>query len=281
MVLSAKVLLNNGVKIPLLGFGTWQLRGEKVLQPLTWALETGYRHIDTAMAYTNEKIIGKVIMESEILRDELFITTKLWIWDFEPTKALEAINASLKRLGLKYVDLYLVHWPAEGYLDIWKPMEQILTEGKARAIGVSNFLIHHLEQLQEIAEIPPAVNQIEFSPYNFNLQLFDYCKKSNIKIAAYSPLTRGLKLGDPKLLRIASKYNKTTAQILLRWNLQKGSIVIPKSSSKTRIIENSEIFDFTISQQDMNELDSFNENLRIPGSTKHKQLADKYLNSNH
>ncbi len=280
MVVSSEVLLNNGVKIPLLGFGTWQLKGENLLQPLTWALEAGYRHIDTAMVYMNEKIIGKVIKKSDIPREELFITTKLWIWDFEPTKALEAIDVSLKKLGLNYVDLYLVHWPAEGFLDIWKPMEQMVIEGKARAIGVSNFLIHHLEKLREIAEIPPAVNQIECSPYNFPLPLYDYCKKNNINIAAYSPLTRGLKISDTKLLEIAADYQKTAAQILLRWNLQKGSIIIPKASTKARIIENSNIFDFTISAKDMKLLDSFNEHLRVPGSPKHKQLAEKYLDSN-
>ncbi len=279
MVLSASTLLNNGVKIPLIGYGTWQLKGENVIQSIAWALEAGYRHIDTAMVYKNEKAIGTVIRNSKIPRDELFITTKLWIQDFSPEKVPHAIDVSLKKLGLKYVDLYLVHWPAEGYLDIWKPMEHIVREGKARAIGVSNFMIHHLEKLKKRAEIQPAINQIEFSPYNFNLELYEYCNENEIKIESYSPLTRGIKLMDPKLVEIAAKYNKTTAQILLRWNVQKGTIAIPTSSNKTRILENIEIFDFTISQHDMNVLDTFNIQLRVPGSTKHIKLAEKYLDS--
>jgi diketogulonate reductase-like aldo/keto reductase len=279
MSTSQNTKLNNGIKIPKLGFGTWQLRNEKLIEPLTWAFEAGYRHVDTAMAYTNEKAVGQTIKESQLTREEIFVTTKLWIMYFEAEKTMEAIDKSLNRLGMKYVDLFLVHWPAEGYLEIWKSMEKILAEGKARAIGVSNFKINHLENLLEEADIIPAVNQIECTPYNYNKELIDYCKSKDIKIEAYSPITRGLKLSDPKLIELASKYNKTAAQILLRWNLEIGSIVIPKSTNKKRIIENSEIFDFTIAHQDMKLLSSFNENLRVPGSKKHKELAIKYLDT--
>lgn len=277
MDISSEITLNNGVKIPILGLGTWQSRGEQSEKAVTWALEAGYRHIDTAMAYVNEKWIGKAIKKSRIERDELFITTKLWIWDFEPIKALKAINLSLEKLKLNYIDLYLVHWPAEGYLDIWKTMEQILAEGKTRAIGVSNFMVHHLDRIMSNANIIPAVNQVEFTPYHYNKELLDFCKKYEIKIEAYSPLTRGLKFDDPKLVKIATRYSKTAAQVLIRWGLQLGLIEIPKSTNKNHIIENSSVFDFKLSKADMNKLCSLNENLRVPGSKKHHELAEKYL----
>lgn len=277
MDISSEITLNNGVKIPILGLGTWQSRGEQSEKAVTWALEAGYRHIDTAMAYVNEKWIGKAIKKSRIERDELFITTKLWIWDFEPIKALKAIDLSLEKLKLDYIDLYLVHWPAEGHLDIWKTMEQILAEGKTQAIGVSNFMVHHLDKIMSNANIIPAVNQVEFTPYLYDKELFDYCKKYDIKIEAYSPLTRGLKFDDPRLVEIATRYNKTAAQVLIRWGLQLGIVEIPKSINKNHIIENSNVFDFNLSKVDMSKLCSFNENLRVPGSKKHHELAQKYL----
>ena len=270
-------LLNNGSKIPVLGLGTWQSRGEDVVNAVTYALKAGYRHIDTAIAYANESYIGKVLKKSSVAREEIFLTTKLWINFFEPSKIQSTFNSSLKKLNTEYIDLFLLHWPAEGYLAAWKELEEIYSEGSTRAIGVSNFKIEHLENIKDNSEILPAVNQIEFSPYLFDKEIFNYCKRNDIKIEAYSPLTRGEKLNDPDLVLIAERYKKTTAQILLRWGTQMGLIVIPKSTNEKRIIENIQIFDFEISKEDMDHLCTLNENLRVPGSKKHEELMKKYL----
>ncbi|NHJ03545.1 MAG: aldo/keto reductase [Candidatus Heimdallarchaeota archaeon] len=268
--------LNNGVKIPILGLGTWHSRGEDLANAINWALEAGYRHIDTAMTYANERIIGRAIKKNKIKREETFLTTKLWINFFEPTKLKNVFEKSLKNLNTDYIDLFLLHWPAEGYLSAWKELEKIYADGRARAIGVSNFKIHHLENLKTNFEITPVVNQIEFTPYLYDKEIYDYCKKHSIKIEAYSPLTRGEKLGDSNLISIAKRYNKSTAQILLRWGIQMGLIEIPKSTNEKRIIENIQIFDFEINKEDMNYLCNLNENLRVPGSKKHEELMKKY-----
>jgi diketogulonate reductase-like aldo/keto reductase len=254
------------VDIPALGFGTLRMGGETAQKAVLWALEAGYRHIDTAKAYGNEDDIGKALHGSPIQREELFITTKLWNDDHGYDKALAAMDRSLRSLRLNYVDLYLIHWPVSGHrVETWKAMEKLLKDGKARAIGVSNFTIRHTEEILTQTEIVPAVNQIEFTPYLYQKQLQDYCEGKGIKIEAWSPLTRGIKLGDPKLVEIADRYRKSPAQILIRWGLQKGVISIPKSERKERIIENSQVFDFNISDKDMKRLDGFNENLRTSG----------------
>lgn len=278
MDITSTLTLNNGVKIPRLGFGTYQLRGQRVVeQTVKNVLEAGYRHIDTARVYSNEKHIGNAIKESGIDRKEIFITTKLWNTHHGFDKALEAIDISLMNLDLDYVDLYLIHWPVAGYLETWRALEKITEEGKARAIGVSNFLKHHLEKLLSEANIIPAVDQVEFTPYLYLKDLYNYCTKNNIIIEAYSPLTRGKKLVDPKLKEIAVKYNKTPAQILIRWGLQQDIIPLPKSRQPKWIVENTQVFDFTISDEDMNRLKNFNENLRFSGSSIHEKLNQKYL----
>jgi len=263
LALESKIGLNNGVEIPVLGLGTSHACGEAAVRAVMCALEVGYRHIDTAKLYSNECEVGEGVKRSGIPRDEVFITTKLWDDDHGYDNALKAIDISLRNLGTNYVDLYLVHWPVPGRrIETWRAMEKILKDGKARAIGVGNFTIRHLEELLPRAEIVPAVNQVEFTPYIYQKRLQDYCEARGIRIEAWAPLTRGLKLGDPRLEEVAKHYEKTPAQVLIRWGLQKGAISIPKSERKERIVENSRVFDFSISDKDMRTLDDFNENLR-------------------
>ena len=267
--INTKVKLNNGVEMPLLGLGTWEIaEGETIVDAVRWAISNGYRHIDTAQIYGNEKGVGKGLklsLEAQgINREEVFVTTKLWIDSFKYEKALKTFNRSLNNLGLDYVDLYLLHWPEPAYrLEAWKALESILKERKARSIGVSNYYIHHLEELLNGVDIIPAVNQVEFTPYLYLKKLKDYTKDKGITLEAYSPLTRGKKLMDPKLLNIAKKYNKSSPQILIRWGLQHNIVEIPKSSKEEHIIENSKIFDFSISEEDMTILDKLNENFYV------------------
>ncbi|MDO8538271.1 MAG: aldo/keto reductase [archaeon] len=261
MNISSTIRLNNGIKMPFFGLGVYQSKpGSETQQAVKWALEEGYRQVDTAAYYKNEEDVGIAVRESGIKREEIFVTTKLRNPDHDfPEKAF---NESLKKLGLKYVDLYLIHWPVEGKRNAaWKVLEKIYKEGKAKSIGVSNYTIKHLEELLEVADIVPAVNQVEFSPYLYQKELLEYCKKKGIALEAYAPLTRGERLKEPKLMEIAKKYSKTPAQILIRWTLQHELIVIPKSVHKERIQENAKVFDFSISKEDMKKMDSFNENL--------------------
>ena len=263
------IKLNNGVEMPLLGLGTWDIpEGEAIIDSVQWAISCGYRHIDTAWIYGNEKGVGQglklSINNQGINREEIFVTTKLWFDSFKYEKALKAFDRSLDRIGLEYVDLYLLHWPEPKHRqEAWKALEFILKEGKTRSIGVSNYYQQHLNELLENADIIPAVNQVEFTPYLYLKELKEFCEAKGIKIEAYSPLTRGRKLKDPKLINIAEKYNKSTAQILIRWGLQHEIIEIPKSSNKEHIKNNGEIYDFTIAEDDMGRLDSFNENLYV------------------
>jgi diketogulonate reductase-like aldo/keto reductase len=261
--IDAKVKLNNGVEMPVFGLGTYQTGGGKeTREAVLWALEAGYRHIDTAAMYGNEEDVGEAVQKSGIPREEIFVTTKLWNTNHGYQKALVAFDESLNKLGLAYVDLYLIHWPVEDLrMDSWKALEKLLKKGKCRAIGVSNYMLHHLEELLDNSSTIPTVNQVEFSPYLYQKELVDFCAKHGIQFEAYSPLTKSHKLNDPRLVDIASRYSKTPAQILIRWALQKDVVVIPKSSRKERIIENADVFDFTISAEDMDILDSFNRNL--------------------
>lgn len=267
--INTKIKLNNGVKIPLLGLGTWEItEGETIIDAIRLAISKGYRHIDTARIYGNEKGVGKGLKlsleEQGLTREDIFITTKLWINSFKYERALKAFNRSLNNLGLDYVDLYLLHWPEPPYRqEAWKALESILKEGKARSIGVSNYYQNHLDELLSEADIIPAVNQVEFTPYLYLKELKEYCDNKGIKLEAYSPLTRGKKLKDSKLMDIAKKYNKSSAQILIRWGLQHEVIEIPKSSKEDHIIENSKVFDFTISEDDMALLDKFDEGLYL------------------
>ena len=262
---STKVKLNNGVEMPILGLGTWQITsGKEAEGAVLNALKAGYRLIDTAEIYGNEESVGKALNKSGIPREEVFITTKLWNSEHGYESAIAACGRSLKRLGLSYIDLYLIHWPVTGLRnETWKAMETLLEEGKCRAIGVSNYMIRHLEEILDNSPTIPAVNQVEFSPYLYQKDLLEFCCSHGIQLESYSPLTRGLKLGDPRLVSIARKYHKSTAQILLRWVLQQGIVAVPKSSKEKHIHDNANVFDFTLSPEDMSVLGSLNENLRI------------------
>ena len=264
--LTDSYVLSNGVKIPCVGFGTWQAEdGEVAYNAVRVALECGYRHIDTAAIYRNEESVGRAIRDSGIPREEIFVTTKLWNKCRSYDLAYSAFERSISKLGLEYVDLYLIHWPAspasyENYneinLDAWKAMTELYKKGRIRAIGVSNFLPHHLDALMK-TEIAPMVNQIELHPGYTQSEAVEYCKKNNILVEGWSPLGSGRVLSDLRLLDIAEKYNRSVAQICLRWCLQKGALPLPKSVTVSRIIENSNIFDFEISADDIRRIDSF------------------------
>lgn len=261
----SKYKLNNGVEIPVIGLGVFRNpAGETTRNAVHCALRAGYRHIDTAKIYANEQDVGKAIAESDVPREEIFVTTKLWNTDHGYKATLKACDESLSKLGLEHLDLYLMHWPVEKLrLESWKAMEKLPQAGKCRAIGVSNFMARHINELLENCKIVPAVNQIELSPYNYlhRKEAIDLCRQNNIRVEAYSPLTKGRKLADPRLLKLAEKYGKSPAQILIRWALEQEFVVIPKSVKEHRIVENAEVFVFAISEADMVYLESFNENL--------------------
>ena len=258
------VKLNNGIEMPIFGLGTYQTRpGKETKDAVLSALEIGYRLIDTAAMYENEKAVGEAVRESGIPRDQIFVTTKLWNADHGYNRAISAFEKSLRRLGLSYIDLYLIHFPVERLRnESWRALETLLEGGKCRAIGVSNYMIWHLDELLKNSSAIPAVNQVEFNPYLYLKELHEFCNSHKIVLESYSPLTKGYKLDDPKLGELASKYSRTPAQILIRWALQKGVVVIPKSARKERILENAAVFDFEITPEDMKLLDSFNQNLR-------------------
>jgi methylglyoxal/glyoxal reductase len=257
-------ILNNGNKMPLLGLGVYDMYNREAEQAVLWALETGYRLIDTAEMYKNEVEIGNAIRESDINRTELFVTTKVNNDAHGFDKTLRAFDESLQKLNIDYIDLYLVHWPIKhARKETWLALEKLYTEGRVKAIGVANYLVPFLTELESYATIVPAVNQVEFSPYLYLKDLEDVCKQKKIQLQAYTPLVRGMRMNDPKLQSIAQKYDKTPAQIILRWALQHGISSIPKSANLQRIKENFNIFDFQINQNDMNFIDTFNENLRV------------------
>lgn len=261
--IDTKIELNNGIKIPIIGLGTWALNGKVAYNAVSWALELGYRLIDTAMIYENERSIGNVIKDCEISREEIFITTKVWKSDQGYNKTLQAIDRSLKNLNIEYVDLYLIHWPVPGKtLDTWKALEKIYSQGKARSIGVSNYNFHFLNQLMNNADVIPVINQVEFSPFLYQKDLLDYCNSKKIYIEAYTPLTRGERFDHPTIVKLAKKHNKSAAQILIRWGLQRNIIEIPKSGNKSHLKENINVFDFNLDDNDMRELDILNEDLR-------------------
>jgi diketogulonate reductase-like aldo/keto reductase len=249
--------------MPIFGLGTYQARQGEAQEAVLHALKIGYRLIDTASMYGNEEDVGEAIRRCGLPREEIFVTTKLWNSDHGYDKALAAFEESRNKLGLDYVNLYLIHWPVEGIRsETWKAMETLLKEGKCRAVGVSNYMVWHLEELLSYSSTIPAVNQVEFHPYLYLKDLMDFCQSHGIQLESYSPLTKGVKLDEPSLADIASKYSRTPAQILIRWVLQHGIVVIPKSSRKEKIEENAAVFDFTISPTDMKTLDSFHQNLR-------------------
>ena len=270
LTIETKIKLNDGYLMPQLGLGVWQTRaGATCEAAVLAALEAGYRHIDTAAMYGNEESVGAAIAMSGIPRENIFVTTKLWNSDHgNPERALDA---SLRKLKLDYVDLYLIHYPVRERRQSWRALEALRAEGRARSIGVSNFTIRHLTELLADTKTVPAVNQVEFHPYLYQRNLLDFCATKGIVVEAYSPLTKGERLNDPKLVAVAKKYSKagprrsesrSTAQILIRWALQHGLVVIPKSANRRRIFEDADVFDFEITVEDMQLLDRFNENLR-------------------
>lgn len=263
------VTLNNGVKMPWFGLGVFKVQeGQEVIDSVKAAIKNGYRSIDTAAVYRNEEGVGQAIAESmkeySVKREELFITSKVWNSDQGTQSTLDAFDLSLKKLGLDYLDLYLVHWPVKGkYAETWKTLEKIYKTGKVRAIGVSNFHVHHLKDILADAEVVPAVNQVELHPYLSQVELREFNRSQGIRTEAWSPLGQGLVLQDSTITSIAEKYGKTPAQIVLRWDLQSGIVTIPKSIREPRIIENANIFDFELSPDDMAAIDGLNKNQRV------------------
>nr|WTA00035.1 aldo/keto reductase [Streptomyces sp. NBC_00857] len=259
------VVLNNGVKIPQLGFGVFQVEDDRTTDAVLAALEAGYRSIDTAAVYGNEAGVGRAIAASGLPRDELFITTKLWNDDQGYDATLAAFEAGLAKLGLDHVDLYLIHWPTparDRYLDTWRAMEKLLADGRARAIGVSNFQPAHLQRLMDESDVVPAVNQIELHPGLQQAALRDFHAQHGIATEAWSPLAQGALLQEEAITEIAGRHEKTAAQVVLRWHLQLGNIVIPKSVTPARIRENIDVFDFELSAGDMDALSTLDRGLR-------------------
>jgi len=262
-VTSAGLVLNTGARIPQVGLGVWQIpRGRATRDAVRAALHAGYRHVDTARIYGNESEVGAAIRDSDVPRDQVFVTTKLWNDDQGYDSALRAFDASLARLGLEYVDLYLLHWPVPGKrVDSWRALEKIFGQKRARAIGVSNFMQSHLEELLTGARVVPAANQIEVSPFLQRRQTRAFCEKKGIVVEAYSPLTRGERLRDPQVVRVAKQAKRTPAQVLLRWGVQHGLVVLPKSARPERIAENAAVFDFELPAESMRILDGLEEGL--------------------
>ena len=262
--LYTKIKLNNGVEIPYIGLGTYNIRSQKeVDRAIHSALEVGYRLIDTAAAYYNESEIGKAIKNVFVPRKEIFITTKLDNPDHGYQNALKAFDESLRKLDCGYIDLYLIHWPVQKRNESWKAMEELLNGDKCRAIGVSNFTDGHLRELNANSSTVPAINQVEFNPFIFPKEIYDYCNSNNIVLEAYTPIARNRNSDHPLIKGLSGKYKKSPPQIMLRWSLQHKVIVIPKSSNPDRIKENSDIFNFNISDEDMSKLNSLNEYLRF------------------
>ena len=251
--------------MPWFGLGVFKVEnGNEATESVKAAIKNGYRSIDTAAIYKNEEGVGIGIKESGVAREELFITSKVWNEDQGYETTLAAFEKSLERLQLDYLDLYLIHWPGKDkYKDTWRALEKLYKDGKIRAIGVSNFQVHHLEELLKDAEIKPMVNQVEFHPRLTQKELRDYCKKQGIQLEAWSPLMQGQLLDNEVLTQIAEKYNKSVAQVILRWDLQHEVVTIPKSIKEHRIIENADIFDFELSQEDMDKIDALNKDERV------------------
>lgn len=261
--------LNNGRTIPCIGYGTYKTPSEETEKAVSEALNMGYRHIDTAAFYANESGVGAAVRKSEIPREEIFVTSKLWNANRGYEKTKKAFEQTMKELGLDYLDLYLIHWPANRKqfgenaksinADTWRAMEELYKEGRIKAIGLSNFLPHHIDELMETATIKPMVNQIEFHPGWMQKDVLDYCHKNNIVVQAWSPLGRTAVLDNKTIVEIAEKHNKSTAQICLRWALQHDVLPLPKSVTPSRIKENTEVFDFVLDEEDMKAMDSLHE----------------------
>lgn len=261
--------LYNGVKMPWMGLGVFKVEeGQELELAVKNAIKHGYRSIDTAAIYNNEEGVGRGIraglQEAGLTREDLFVTSKVWNADLGYESTLQAYETSLKKLGLEYLDLYLIHWPVEGkFKEAWRALETLYKKGLVKAIGVSNFHVHHLEELLKDAEIKPMVNQVEFHPRLSQDELRAYCTEQGIQFEAWSPLMQGQLLDNPVLKGIAEKYGKSIAQVIIRWDLQNGVVTIPKSTKEHRIVENASVFDFELSKEDMEMIHSLNQNHRV------------------
>jgi len=261
--------LNNGVKMPWFGLGVFKVEeGPELVNAVKTAIKHGYRSVDTAAIYGNEEGVGQGIQEglkeAGISREELFVTSKVWNADLGYESTIAAYETSLKKLGLAYLDLYLIHWPVEGkYKDAWRALETLYKEGRVKAIGVSNFQIHHLEDLMKDAEIKPMINQVEYHPRLTQKELHAFCQANDIQFETWSPLMQGQLLDNEVIQEIANKYNKSIAQVILRWDLQNGVVTIPKSTKEHRIVENANVFDFELTKEEMEIIDGLNQNHRV------------------
>jgi diketogulonate reductase-like aldo/keto reductase len=253
--------MRNGLEMPRLGLGVWKAaKGKETRDAVACAFEAGYRHVDTASMYGNEADVGSAVRECGLPREEIFITTKLWNSDQGYEQALKAFQTSLSKLRLDFIDLYLIHWPVAGLrLKSWRALEKLHREGLVRSIGVSNFMVNHLTELKEFAETPPAVNQIELHPFNQQPAVVDWCAKNEIVVQAYSPLMRGFRLNHPAIVDVAKSTGRTEAQVVLRWLIQKNLVVLPKSTTPHRIVENSRIFDFELNEEAVRKLNILDE----------------------
>lgn len=263
--LQSTTTLRNGIEMPWLGLGVFKVEeGQELVNAVKTAIQHGYRSIDTAAIYGNENGVGEGVRASGVKREELFITSKVWNSELGYDKTIAAFEESLAKLEMEYLDLYLIHWPVEGkYLEAWRALETLYKEGRVKAIGVSNFQPHHLEELLKVAEIIPMVNQVEYHPRLSQKEVQAFCLKHGIQMEAWSPLMQGELLKNEELNHIAEKYKKTVAQVILRWDLQNGVVTIPKSTKAHRIAENADVFDFEISREDMNQIDRLNQNHRV------------------
>lgn len=260
------ILLNNDIKMPQLGLGVYKVPSEDIDRSVKYALDIGYKAIDTATFYENEEAIGKVLKEEQVKREDVFITTKVWNSDQRYDRTIKAFYESLEKLNLKYIDLYLIHWPCPDfdlYIETYKALETLYEAGLAKAIGVSNFNVEHLERVLAECNIVPTVNQVECHPYLQQKELKEFCKKHNIKIEAWAPLARGEAFDEKIIQDLADKYMKTPAQIILRWQIQEDTIVIPKSVTTSRISENFNVFDFELSESDMKEIATLDQGKRL------------------
>lgn len=265
------VTLHNGVQMPYVGLGVYKVEeGQQAENTVKAALELGYRSIDTAAFYQNEEGVGRAIAASGIDRSDIFVTTKVWNSDQGYDNTLRAFESSMEKLNLDYLDLYLIHWPVQGkYKDTWRAMEKLYKEGRVKAVGVSNFTIHHLEDLANQSELKPVVNQVELHPRLSQPELREYCKQKEIAVEAWSPIARGRVLADPILQEIADKHNKSAAQVVLRWHLQNDVVIIPKSVNPSRLKENIDLFDFELSAEEMKTVNSMNRNERFGPDPDH------------
>ena len=263
--LQTTVTLSNGIEMPKLGLGVWRMSaGQEVLDAVKWALNAGYRSIDTAKIYENESSVGEAIAGSGQARESFFVTTKVWNADQGYDSTLRAFERSLHELNMKYVDLYLVHWPVKGkYKESWRALETLYDEGRVKAIGVSNFLVHHLEDVLDVAEHVPMVNQVEFHPRLQQPELQAFCKSHGIQLEAWSPIMKGRVIDIPELVSIGKEHGKNAVQVTLRWMYQKGIVAIPKSSKKDRIENNVDIFDFELTAEQVNRIDGLDQGVRV------------------